>query len=437
MAPFLMPLAWLGGRSFDEMRDKSAADCDSSINVGTFGLVSAGMIGGGQYLFWSHLQHTADGAFWITVAVTLLYVLFYRNLIRAQEVAGRLGKGIAYLVAGGIVCTNALLAGHEWVLLAFKPQVESQAALSAAKGITEYGSAVENSLGLPMLRNDSKSVDDALLVARAERVRVPDAVTALRNQAQRCDRVAASLQASIPIDSGSPGYAAARSTWREQQARCGAARAQADRILRDHLKQVDDRIADLDDRRSTLDKKLSDASAEHEATLKRDAPSINAGATSGFARHKALWAAVESGRVPLWAAVGLMFIALSLEGMSFFVKIILPADAATQERRMSAEMGSALLDMRLATIRAYRANVPSVVASIQGGLADDVKRDIDDIIVPGLRTEIASRSFDHTHAAVVDAQRRHGKIANDLLSRLHDLGAAVRDTMGLGLVGSR
>jgi len=313
MEPILMPLAWLGGRSFDELRDKSATDCDSSITVGSFGLVSAGIIGGGQFFFWHNLQHTADSAVWIAVAMTLLYSSFYRNLIRAQEVAGRIGKGLAYLIASGIVATNALLAGHEWVLLAFKPQVEAQAVLDAAKGVTEYGNAVENSLGLPLLRKDSKSVDDALVAAQAERARMPDAVVTLRNQAQRCDRVAAGLQARIPIDHETAGYAVARSAWREQHARCDAARAQADRMLRDHQRQADDRIADLDDRRKALNKKLNEAGAEHESTLKRDVPSLNASATTGFARHKALWAAVEAGRIPLWAAMGLMFVALALE----------------------------------------------------------------------------------------------------------------------------
>jgi len=129
--------------------------------------------------------------------------------------------------------------------------------------------------------------------------------------------------------------------------------------------------------------------------------------------------------------------------MSFFVKIILPVDVVTgerklaiQERLVDAEMGVALLEMRISTVRAYRANIPSVVTGMREHLTDDVKQDMQNIVVPGLRTEIAARTFDYAQAGVADAQRRTGKPAADLLRRLSELGLTVRGAMGPRPVGS-
>lgn len=436
MQPILKLLAWFGGRSAEEPRDRTAADCDTSITIGGFSILSAVIIGGGQYMFWSRLPHTADGALWIALTVTVIYVLFYRNLIRAVDVAGRFGRAVIYIVAGSICATNAGLAGHEWVLLAFRPQADAQAILDAAKGVTEYDGEVEKSLGLPLLRKDYKSVDDALATAQVERARIPEGVLTLRNQAQRCDRVAAGLQTRIPISPEAPGYSAAKSAWREQSRRCDAARAQANRLLSDHRRQMDDQIADLNERRRPLYKRLTDASAEHEATLRRDAPSIKTSATTGFARHTALWAAVNAGRIPRWAAVGLMFAALALEGMSFFLKIVLRADAVSQERQEATELARAAFELRMSVIGAYRARIPAAVASMGEELADDVRQDTRNVVVPGVRTEMAARAFEHAQASIARAQNRTGKPAPDLLDRLADLGTAARNTMRVSPVGS-
>ena len=192
----------------------------------------------------------------------------------------------------------------------------------------------------------------------------------------------------------------------------------------------------LDTKNKILDKKLGNARDAYETTLKRDTPALNASATSGFARHSALWAAVEAGRVPAWAAYGLMFITLALEGMCFVFKFLLPPDAAMLDRQSDTEQTRALGEMRVQAARVYRASVPSVMGNMKSQIADDVREDARNIVIPALRTEIGAREFENAHDRASRAQRRAGKPALHLLRRLAGLGEAVRGTMGPRPVGS-
>lgn len=429
MNSFTMLLGWLGGRSFDEMRDKEPSDYGTSIMVGSFGVVSIAMIFGGQYLFWSHLPHTETNALDITLLTTTVYALAYRNLIRSQEVMGRFGKGLTLLIAFGIIGTNTLLAGHELVLLAFKPQAEEQAELNAAKGITEYSTAVENSLGLPQMHGDRQSLMNDISTAKDEWNRVPETVINLRNEAKQCDGIAAKLRGRIPADPETPGYAAAKNAWREQYSRCSAKREQAKRMLADHQKQLEEQITGLSSKLRTLDKKIDEAGSEHEAKLKHASPTLNASAISGFARHKAMWAAVDAARIPAWAAYGLMFIALALEGMGFILKFLLPVDVATMQRQLNSRMECMDGEMRLLVAKAYQANVRPAVKEITPLLADDIKTNIQEVVTPYIKIEMAARTFDNANARVNRAHRRAGKPSPDLLRRLHSLGVAVRKRM--------
>lgn len=423
MKSIWMPLAWYGGRSWGELEHRDAGECDTSIAVGLLGLVSIGIIFAGHLLFWSHLPHTSASALAIAGFIATLFALLYRVLLRAMEVMGWLAKGTMLVVLVGVMGVNAALAGHELVLLAFRPQVESQARLSAAQGVSSYGTAVEQSLGLPRLRDENKQLDDAVTATRTERQRIPDGVQTLQRQAQACDAAAANLRSRIPSDAEAPGYANALSAWREQRTRCNALTQQAQRLLAEHRAQQDKELARLTEQREQVRKSLTDANTEHEQTLKRDAPTLNDSATTGFARHAALWSAVDARRIPAWAAYGLMFAVLALDAFSFLIKLVARADAATADRRAEAEAAELFSRLRSTTVAQQRRMVGQAVAAQQSELLDELAATVCSAVGPAVTQELEGRAFDQAAQAVHRAQRRSGKPAPGLVRRLAEMAA--------------
>lgn len=381
------PLAAVGGRSFDDMRGRSAGDCDKSVAVGLMCLVSVAIIFAGHWLFWRNFPHVADIALTVAACIAVLFAVMYRVALRCIETMGGLGKTLMLGTLLALMGVNAMLAGHELVLLAFSPQVEAQAILGAARGVTAYATAVETSLGLPQLRNNSNELDKAVAAAQAERGRIPDLVQQLQQQGRACDAKAAQLQSRIPPELDDPGRAAAWSNWREQRARCSALANQAGAALAQHLAQADKQLASLGQSRGKVRTLLDEANTQHEDTLKRDTPTLTASATTGFARHNALWAAVAAGTIPAWAAFGLMFGVLALDGFSFLIKLLARDDAATTDRIQAAGTDGIynhlhavmLRQQRSLTRQATGAPVPSMLGRLarmvgamrrrQGGVA--------------------------------------------------------------------
>lgn len=425
----LIILAWFGGRSFKEIKGRSEQEYDTSVMVGGFCLVSTGMIAGGHFLFWGHLPHTAEAASWIALAVTLLYSLFYRNVIRVQETLGGVKKFFVVVSAFGLVATNTLLTGHEWVLLAFKPQVEAQAANNAARGVIEYRDLLEGSLRLPQLRSDRKSIGETLLAQQLERERIPNAVSDLQNQAQQCDGIVKKLRLKMNNQDDLYQQKLIKGKLDAQRARCQAMRDESGRLLHKHQSDIDERITELDRNRRELDSKVVKANADEQADFDHQAPTLNASATTGFARHRALWAAVENELVPRWAVVGLMFSVLVLEGMSFLAKLLLSADEATWDRRNGVSQVDMLGKMREALGKINARQIRGVAENMASILAEDVARDMRNVVAPGLRLEIAARAYAKANASVDCAQREAGKASPDLVRDLSDLDKARRATV--------
>ena len=150
----------------------------------------------------------------------------------------------------------------------------------------------------------------------------------------------------------------------------------------------------------------------------------------------------------MWAALGLVFIALALECLAFVIKIFLPPDHATLQRRKETEdqrtetelapvFGEVRVLIAKEYVREYKACVPAVLRGMAASIADEVKEDTANFVIPGIRTEMASRAFETAHASVAHAQHRTGNTSLDLLRRLNNLGVAVKDAMGAHPYGSK
>lgn len=421
------PLAALGGRSFDEMRERTAPECDKSILVGMLTILSVAVIFAGHWLFWSNLTHTADIALPLAAGIALVLAVMYRVALRGMETIGAFGKALLLGCLAGLMLVNALLAGHELVLFAFKPQVDAQARLRAANGVTTYGSAVESSLGLPDLRTHSADLDKAVAAARIERERVPDVVTQFQRQAQSCEATATRLHARIPDDPEDPGHAAAISAWREQRARCRALTSQASQALARHRAEADRELADLTPARERARRSLELATTRREETLARDAPTLTASATTGFARHPALWAAVEAGTVPMWGAVGLMFLVLVADGFSFLVKLLLRDDAVTTERVQASDTALLYSQLHARMVHQQRRMASQVVRSMNSKLFEDVEQAARQMVAPTVMQAMDERAFATASAAYERARKTTGAPSPSMLARIATMARTMRE----------
>ena len=434
MNPLLTPLAWLGGRSAEEMKDCDSAALDTSITLGVFALISAAMIMGGQTLFWGSIPSTAPNALAIAAVLTCVYTLFYRLLMRASEVMHWLAKPVVCVLGAVVMGVNALLAGHELVMLPFAPQVQEMAALTSAQNVTTLRDAVGTSLSLGQLRADAQSLQAQVTAARQELARVPDEVKTLQTQTEQCDTTARAMKARLS-SADDDSYASALAALRQHRAGCNASRSQASQLLLAHRNAAGADLAALQARAATQAQSLSNASGQQATALAQAAPALHNSATTGFARHKALWAAVAAGKVPWWAAYGLMLVALALEGAAFMLKFLLPKDAATYRRAEDTQLVCMQGDANLAYARAMRAQVrPAMQAMAKTEGQQTVKDLLGKVVANSFNTRTAANAFASAHQSVRKAQQRTGQAAFDALPHL---AATAAGHEGFASMGAR
>jgi hypothetical protein len=421
MKLFSMAIAWFGGRSFRETKGRSEQDYDTSLAVGVFSLVSTGMIVGGQYLLWSHLPHTASNAIWIALFVTALYTLFYRNVLRCLEAMNPYAKSFTIIVVLALVATNALLAGHEWVILAFKPQVEAQAAMNRVRDVSSYRGDLEASLRLPQLREDRKSIGDGIVSLQAEREHIPEAVSSLQDEAKRCDEIVKRLRGQLNNQHDIYQRELMKNKLAAQNARCRATRNEAGRLLREHQDDIDAQIAELDKKRGEVESRLRKADSQQQTTFEQASPALDASATSGFARHDALWDAASEGLIPYWAVFGLMFGVLAIEGMFFATKLLLKPDVIVWERRHDVWQTHMDGKLRQMIGQAYFSQMRGVADGMKPVLGDDLGNYVRNVVVPGMCIEMDARAFAKAHASVERTQSDSKQAAPDLVRDLYDL----------------
>jgi hypothetical protein len=424
---FGKPLAALGGRSFEEMRGLGSAACDKSAAVGLMCLISTGVIFAGHTLFWRNFDHVASGALWVASGIALLFAAMYRVALRSMETMSGFAKAAMLALLALLMGVNALLAGHELVLLAFEPQVEAQARLGAARGVTAYVGAVEASLGLPALRDQGSSLDKGLATALAERKRLPEGVLQLQQQAQSCEIAAQRLHAAAMVYSEHPSHPAALTAWRQQRSHCVQLGREAQALLARHRQEADAEVTRQQQAREKLREAFAQADAQHQTIVKRDRPTLVASATTGFARHDALWAAVAAGTVPAWAAYGLMAAVLVIDAFSFLVKLLAHDDAATTDRVQAVATDAVYDNLHAALVRQQHQLTRQAVQGLQQQTQQDLANLVRQVIVPSVEQGLEERAFSRTAAALHRVQSRcRSAPPASMLARLGGLGQLVR-----------
>lgn len=416
--PAYMPLAFLGGRSWGEIAEgDQARSMDSSIAIGVGALVSAVIIFFGQLLFWRSIPTTQPQAAAIAAVLTLVYVLFYRLLIRSSEVAGWFGKtllvGAGFCLAG----VNALLAGHEMVLLPFAAQVQEMTIHMGDSEVDTLREKTEKSRGLGDLKQRSQQARQDEQAAREQLNTVPTAIQSQQQQAQACDQQAQRMRAALP-DPGSPGRESRVAAWREQRRQCARLSASAREALAAHRSAAQSALSVATQSQQAAARQLTQATTESDLAVAAAAPVLTASASTGFGRHKALWAAVAAGKVPGWAAYGLMLVALLLEGAGLLLKLVLPKDEATLARLTEARITQAVGASELAYLRAYAAQLKPAMASQAAQTQTAAERMVKSTLGPSIATRFAADQFARAAASTNRAQRRSGNAATPVIDEL-------------------
>ncbi len=417
MNPFYTAAAFLGGRSLKEAGEHEAHELSTSIAIGVANMLSSCIILAGQYLFWLNIPTTAPAASWIASGLCVIYTSFYRLLIRASEVMGGFGKSVVFACGGTLVMVNAMLAGHELVLIPFAPQVAEMVTLNGSRNVGMLRTSVETAKGLGPLRDQAKQQSEEVNAARALMDTVPERVKSLGQEADQCERQAQAMQRQLPPEE-SDTYATARAQWAAAAGRCRNLRNQAAVALREHLAETQAALRQAQQKKARADASLGKAQGELDDTIQRAAPVLQTAAASGFARHAALWDTVREGKIPLWAAIGLMAVALVLEGAGFFLKFLLPADAPSHARFADAQSLALEAAIEKAFMKAMRKQVAPAANAYAGQAHAELTTVLQKSVWPSMRTRMAASQFVKAWRSTRTAQSTSQQAATPVVEQL-------------------
>lgn len=414
--PAYIPFAFLGGRSWGEIQAcTDSKSMDSSILIGVASAVSTVIIFFGQSLFWNSIPSTAAMAPQIAGVLTLVYVFFYRLIIRASEVSRH--KWLLSLAAFCLAGVNALLAGHEVVLIPFDAQVKAMTLKLGNESVNTLRRSTETALGLGSLRNDLGTARDAENSARERLNTVPDAIQQQQAQALMCDQQATRMRANLP-DPESSGYGWAVQAWRDKRRECGQLKTVARNALVQHQQQAEADMQTATTEAQNVNNRLKAAQGKMETTVNTATPVLEASASTGFGRHDALWAAVKEGTVPAWAAYGLMLIALILESSGVLLKLLLPTDEATAARVEHAQNTETMARSEQDFTRAFAAQIQPAIRAQSENIQKDAERLVKHHLGPSLMTRFTAELFERASRRTRQAQQNTRDPATPVIDEL-------------------
>lgn len=383
--------AWYGGRGSEEMLEFDQQECDTFILIGISAMLSIAIILAGHLLFWRNLLGSVDLAKTIPVGIALVFALLYWVLLRGMEKLEKYAKGIVVILLFCIMGVNALLAGHELLIFIFSAQVEKKAIENASSSINKANSASEDILGLPTLTAELTDKRALLKTALHGQGKIPDDVEMHNKDAHRCEKNAARHPDSLN-----------GAKW----AKCGEMRKKAVDRLRIIQNSSDTQIAGYRKEITKLENKIAKIDGLLKDKFRDNNPKLEASAKIGFGRHVALWDAVHAGEIPMWAAIGLMFVILALDAMSFLLKLLLPDDAAAAHRSIETLSRSFNNQLLIGGLRDQHAKVSETIQKMRYKLEAQLEGTTTKIVSEGIVNELEMNEAKHSAASKRRAQRK-------------------------------
>lgn len=329
-------LAFLGGRSLAEAAHSEPEEMEASIAIGLAMLASFAIVVTGQTLFLNSIPafepHASLGG-WL---LGLLFLIIYRLIVRALEVAISVGKLLLLLVGTVFAGVNTLMASHEVVLKVFEPQVSEQVVLKGNRSVDDYQQAMDKRLGLGALGSTHQSLDERVTELRQALLTRDPKAEQFAQQAGTCRSQASRQLANLP-DRESDRYQRSLQVLREKRRDCTRLEADGMAAQRAHVARTETELKAVEDERRAIKTRLERARTTLDSEMAEKAPVLRQSAEQGFARHPALWEAVKAGSVPGWAVVGLMAATLLLEGLAVLLKVAFRLDPAALERKLVAQ----------------------------------------------------------------------------------------------------
>jgi hypothetical protein len=188
--------------------------------------------------------------------------------------------------------------------------------------------------------------------------------------------------------------------------------------LAQHRAQAQQDLNVASQRKAQADSQLLQAQTQRDNAVQTASPTLQASATTGFGRHKALWAAVDAGKIPVWAAYGLMAVALLLECAGLLLKLFLPTDEAGFNRRAEAGITNAMGKAELRYIQEFSRQTGPVLRGRASHIQQDAERLVDNVLAPGMSTRMGADQFARAARATRAAQQRSGQAATTVIDEL-------------------
>lgn len=401
-------LAWLAGRSWAEMDGKETNQFKSSIIIGGLFLVTSIVVSCGHWLFWSHLPSTTNFPIWPTLATVIIALGVYRVAMVALENAGRsriAWYGVLGIIAGG----NTVFAGHEVAIYMFESEVNHQ---MLEDSVHSHGQFRELTLQPAKAKADEiTALNSAITKAQFELAAVPPMVEQLSIEMTECESQLNNLR-STATPLGTNGYTRDQRLIKNKSTQCGLLAKERASLL---TESIDEKKASLKRLNAQADQMTNDydtLAQNAQETQTKANTIISQAASTGFARHLALWRAVKSGKISILIVMLVMAMIFIFEMAVFLAKQTLPKDSlvmANIEQKLMEENDHLL---QIAIHSAYRHQIKNDAAADNGTIKSVSNTNFTYNVSPlvgATYTKMRINALEANYAAAMKASNTYGK----------------------------
>lgn len=400
-------LAWLAGRSFSEMKDDNESQYKNSIVVGGLFVITAMVVTFGHFLWWSHLPMTTSSPVLPTVISVILVLSAYRGAMACLDVAGRWSL-VLFLILGTIAGTNTIFAGEEVLIYIFEAQIEEQISEDAYNKQNDFATLALHSA--QSQKSDILALNTQIAEVQASLESTTPLIAQLSSELLACNQQTNALKATAtPI--GFNGYARDQRALNKQTSMCASLTKQRNKLLAESVAEkkltLNHLNAQLNDSFETQKQLVTKAHAASEANNSIIYTSVSV----GMARHKALWSAVWSGKVPITLAVFLMATLCMIELLTFIAKIL---------------MGKDTIGIRNMQEKLFKENEDLLYKAISNSYRQAIKADAKD--ASGKIITISKQQYEWNVKPLVDAHYNSNRV--HAMSASYDAAAKASSKYG-------